>query len=158
MRARGGRGFRRRRKNRFPGRSRQFVFMYRVQDVVFWCKCVLQLPEVCSVNVVRCSPVVSPWWVDYIPEVIKQLRDKSSLFFLTLRDTFSNKENFVWLVLGCINDFLSFVFSSGRRASKYYAWASPEPQIQPKKVISRRRRKPRPPRARTRISLETFSL
>ena len=76
----------------------------------------------------------------------------------TKNDTFSNKENFVYLVLGCINDFLSFVFSSGRRASKYYPWASPERQIQPKKAIFRRRRKPRPPRARTRISLETFSL
>ena len=50
----------------------------------------------------------------------------------TKNDTFSNKENFVWLVLGCINDFLSFVFSSGRRAR----WASPERQIQPKKQIS----------------------
>ena len=54
----------------------------------------------------------------------------------TKYDTFSNKENAVWLVLGCINDFLSFVFSSGRRASKYYPWASPERQIQPKKQFS----------------------
>ena len=54
----------------------------------------------------------------------------------TKNDTFSNKENFFWLVLGCINDFLSFVFSSGRRASKYYPWASPERQIQPKKQFS----------------------
>ena len=54
----------------------------------------------------------------------------------TKNDTFSNKENFVWLVLGCINDFLNFVFSSGRRASKYYPRASPERQIQPEKQFS----------------------
>ena len=54
----------------------------------------------------------------------------------TKNDTFSKKENFVWLVLGCINDFLSFVFRSGRRASKYHPWASPERQIQPKKQFS----------------------
>jgi len=54
----------------------------------------------------------------------------------TKNDTFSNKDTFVWLVLGCINDFLNFVFSSGRRASKYHPRASPERQIQPKKQFS----------------------
>ena len=35
MRARGGRGFRRRRKNRLPGRFRAFPLMYCVQNVIF---------------------------------------------------------------------------------------------------------------------------
>ena len=76
----------------------------------------------------------------------------------TKNDTFSNKENLFRPVLGCTTSSGGVQTRVFHKITSCIRYINTNARDLPEKRFFRRRQKPRPPRARTRFSLENFSL
>ena len=97
------------------------------------------------------SPRIRPYSVWALSEI-------PLILGFTKNDTFSNKENLFRPVLGCMSSSGGVQTRVFHKITSCIRYINTNARDLPEKRFFRRRQKPRPPRARTRISLENFSL